>query len=126
MNECSFILCRYDCFFKGENMTVKDFFENKLREHLNDNEELVEDIDATYQFNVKDAGNWFVDLTRFPPVIEQKEAQADCTIGISADDLLAIANKELDGMTAFMQGKLKIDGDMGLSLKLQPLLDFDD
>ena len=106
-------------------MTVKDFFETKLREHLNDNEELVEDIDATYQFNVTDNGSWFVDLTQFPPVIKEEAGEADCTIGISADDLMAIANKELDGMTAFMQGKLKIDGDMGLSLKLQPILDFD-
>ncbi len=45
--------------------------------------------------------------------------------GITAEDLIAIANKELDGMSAFMQGKLKIEGDMGLSLKLQPILDFD-
>jgi len=106
-------------------MTVKDFFDSKLREHLNDNEELVEDIDATYQFDVTDNGSWFIDLTQFPPVIEEKSGKADCTIGITADDLMAIANKELDGMTAFMQGKLKIDGDMGLSLKLQPILDFD-
>jgi putative sterol carrier protein len=110
--------------FKGVIM-IKDFFENKLREHLNDNEELVEDIDATYLFNVTDNGSWFIDLTQFPPVIKEEVAQADCTIGISADDLMAIANKELDGMSAFMQGKLKIEGDMGLSLKLQSLLDFD-
>ena len=104
---------------------IKNFFEQKLVEHLNDNEELVEDIDATYQFNVTDNGSWFVDLTTFPPIIEEKSSTADCTIGISAEDLIAIANKELDGMSAFMQGKLKIDGDMGLSLKLQSILDFD-
>lgn len=122
MNEYSFILF---IIIKGEVMTVKDFFETKLREHLNDNEELVEDIDATYQFDVADNGSWFIDLTQFPPVIKEEVGEADCTIGISSDDLMAIANKELDGMSAFMQGKLKIDGDMGLSLKLQPILDFD-
>jgi len=104
---------------------VKDFFEVKLLEHLNDNEELVEDIDATYLFNVEGQGSWFIDLTQFPAVIKAEAAEADCTIGISSEDLLAIANKELDGMAAFMQGKLKIDGDMGLSLKLQAILDFD-
>ena len=104
---------------------VKDFFETKLVEHLNDNEELVEDIDATYLFNVEGEGSWFVDLTQFPVVIKAESLEADCTIGITAEDLMAIANKELDGMSAFMQGKLKIEGDMGLSLKLQPILDFD-
>ena len=104
---------------------VKDFFEKKLMEHLSDNEELVEDIDATYLFKVEGEGDWFVDLTQFPPVIKAETVEADCTIGISSEDLMAIANNELDGMSAFMQGKLKIEGDMGLSLKLQPILDFD-
>jgi putative sterol carrier protein len=32
-----------------------------------------------------------------------------------------IAGK-LDGMTAFMTGKLKIEGDMGVAMKLQSIL----
>ena len=103
---------------------IKNFFNVKLREHLNDNEDLVEDIDATYQFNV-DSESWYVDLTQFPPVIEEKVSEADCTIGIASTDLIAIAEKELDGMSAYMQGKLKIDGNLALSLRLQAILDFD-
>ena len=105
-------------------MSITDFFNVKLREHLNDNEDLVEDIDATYQFNV-DTASWYVDMTQFPPVIEEKVSEADCTIGISSTDLIAIADNELDGMSAYMQGKLKIDGNMALSLRLQSILDFD-
>ncbi len=103
---------------------IKAFFDEKLRSHLNDNEDLVEDIDATYLFNV-DNESWYVDLTMFPPVIEAKTDEADCTIGITSEDLMAITNKELDGMSAYMQGKLKIDGNMALSLRLQSILEFD-
>jgi putative sterol carrier protein len=31
-------------------------------------------------------------------------------------------NGKLDGMTAFMTGKLKIEGDMGVAMKLQSIL----
>ena len=103
---------------------IKNFFDVKLREHLNDNEDLVEDIDATYLFNV-DSESWYVDLTKFPPVIEEKTDEADCTIGIAATDLIAIADKKITGMEAFMQGKLKVDN-MPLSLRLQSILDFDE
>ncbi|MBN2693224.1 SCP2 sterol-binding domain-containing protein [bacterium] len=106
---------------------VKIFFEEKMMSHLKENQELVEDINATYQFNIEGAGNWFVDLTTFPPVIEAKIAEeADCTIGIKADDLMAIAKKELNGQMAFMTGKLAIDGNFGLALKLESLLDFEE
>ena len=33
-----------------------------------------------------------------------------------------MAAGQLDGMTAFMTGKLKIEGDMGVAMKLQGLL----
>lgn len=36
-------------------------------------------------------------------------------------DYLAMVNGQLNGQTAFMTGKLKIAGDMGLALKLQNL-----
>ncbi|MDF3075129.1 MAG: sterol-binding protein, partial [Alphaproteobacteria bacterium] len=47
---------------------------------------------------------------------------AQCTIKMSLDDFKAMASGQLDGMTAFMTGKLKIEGDMGVAMKLQGLL----
>ena len=46
---------------------------------------------------------------------------ADTTIKVSWDDWQAMAAGQLDGMTAFMTGKLKVEGDMGAALKLQKL-----
>ena len=45
-------------------------------------------------------------------------ALPNITITMEASDYLDMVNGKLDGQTAFMTGKLKINGDMGLALKL--------
>ena len=47
---------------------------------------------------------------------------ADCTIIVSRDDLVAMTQGALDPTTAFMTGKLKINGDMSVAMALQPVL----
>ncbi len=45
------------------------------------------------------------------------------TIRMADDDLVNLMTGELDGMTAFMTGKLKLDGDMMLAQRLGGLFD---
>ena len=52
---------------------------------------------------------------------EGSVASADMTVHASADDWFAVAIGELNPMQAFMTGKLKIQGDMGLAMKMQSL-----
>lgn len=51
----------------------------------------------------------------------ESDADADCTITLTKDDLMSLAKGELDPMGAFMSGKLKIGGDMSVALGLQKL-----
>jgi len=54
--------------------------------------------------------------------VTNENTPADCTIIVSMADFLAMAQGELDPTTAFMTGKLKINGDMAVAMALQPIL----
>jgi putative sterol carrier protein len=54
--------------------------------------------------------------------VSENDSPADTTIKVSWDDWQKMADGELDGMTAFMTGKLKIEGDMSNAMQLQGVL----
>ena len=54
--------------------------------------------------------------------VTNHDAPADCTLQISPQDLASLVRGELDPMAAMMRGRLKIQGDMGVAMKLQSML----
>ena len=54
--------------------------------------------------------------------VTEEDGAADTTIKVAWDDWQAMAAGQLDGMTAFMTGKLKIEGDMSNAMQLQSVL----
>ena len=54
--------------------------------------------------------------------VSEDDGDADTTIKISWDDWQSMAAGQLDGMTAFMTGKLKVEGDMSNAMQLQGVL----
>jgi len=54
--------------------------------------------------------------------VSEDSGDADTTIKIAWDDWQAMAEGKLDGMTAFMTGKLKVEGDMSNAMQLQGIL----
>ncbi len=54
--------------------------------------------------------------------VSNENTPADCTVIVSKDDLVAMTQGALDPTTAFMTGKLKINGDMSVAMSLQPIL----
>lgn len=54
--------------------------------------------------------------------ISTTDAPADCTIKLSLDDLESLISGDLSPTTAFMTGKLKIEGDMSIAMALSQLL----
>jgi putative sterol carrier protein len=55
-------------------------------------------------------------------VTEDADAAADTTIKMSWADWQSMTSGQLDGMTAFMTGKLKVEGDMSNAMQLQGVL----
>ena len=54
--------------------------------------------------------------------VTEEDDAADTTIKVSWDDWQQMAAGQLDGMTAFMTGKLRIEGDMSNAMQLQGVL----
>ena len=54
--------------------------------------------------------------------VTESDGAADTTIKVSWDDWQQMAAGQLDGMTAFMTGKLKVEGDMSNAMQLQGVL----
>ena len=81
-------------------------------------------MNKTFQWNITgdEAGVWaFKIINGQGEVIPGGVEKPDVTFTISDKDWLAITEGKLDGMNAFMTGKLKVSGDMMLAMKLQNL-----
>ena len=78
-------------------------------------------VDADIQINLSGdhAGQWFVTIKNQTCTLHEGVSPAPkMTVGANSEDLVNIFTGKLDGMTAFMSGKLKIAGDMALAMKL--------
>jgi putative sterol carrier protein len=79
-------------------------------------------LGATLKFDMGDVGVVFIDGKSTPNTVSNEDTAADCTIGLSLDDLEAMMAGDLAPTTAFMAGKLKVEGDMGVAMKLQSIM----
>lgn len=68
-------------------------------------------------------GQWTLTLKDEGVTVESgKTATPNVTFSMAAQDFIAIANGTLNPISAFMQGKVRVSGDMGLAMRLQSLL----
>ena len=54
--------------------------------------------------------------------VSEDDGAADTTIKVGWDDWQQLASGQLDGMTAFMMGKIRVEGDMSNAMQLQGVL----
>ncbi|PHZ84882.1 SCP2 sterol-binding domain-containing protein [Paremcibacter congregatus] len=73
------------------------------------------------KIDLKGDGFIFIDGTTNPPTVSNDDLDADVTLTLSEDNFEGLIDGSLNPQMAFMMGKLKIDGDMGLALKLGEL-----
>jgi putative sterol carrier protein len=76
----------------------------------------------TIQFDLGGDGVIFWDGTQAPPLIDNAARDAETTITISLDNLDSLIAGQLNPTMAYMTGKLKIQGSMGVALKMGELL----
>ncbi|HEX4295123.1 MAG TPA: SCP2 sterol-binding domain-containing protein [Rhizomicrobium sp.] len=80
-------------------------------------------LGGTLKFDFGEPGSVLIDGKSTPNTVTDGDGKnADCTISVSLETFEKMVKGELDGTSAFMQGKLRVAGDMGLAMKLGPIL----
>ncbi len=80
-------------------------------------------IGGTLKFDLGSDGCLFVDGTGPDnTVTANKNDSANCTVSMTAQDFDDLIHGRLQPTAAFMQGKMRVDGDMGLAMKLGQLV----
>ena len=79
-------------------------------------------LGATLKFDLGETGVVFIDGKSTPNTVSNDNKDADCTVGVTLEDFQAMLGGDLAPTTAFMSGKLKVEGDMGVAMKLQSLM----
>jgi putative sterol carrier protein len=80
-------------------------------------------LKSLVKFDFGDAGVLFVDATQSPPAISREGGEPRTTIVITTDNFSKLSAGRLSPMMAFTMGKLKIQGDMGMAMKLASILE---
>jgi len=87
--------------------------------------DVVTKVNASFRFDITRGGTkriWLADLKKEGVVREADDStKADCIIAISDDDFVKLMNGQLNAQQSFMQGKIKIKGNMMLAQKLRLL-----
>jgi putative sterol carrier protein len=102
-------------------MTPKDIFA-EMPKQLDAN--AAKGMNSTIQFNLSgdNGGQWYVTIKDGKAEVHEGTApSANMTMSMSAQDYVDMTTGKLNGQMAFMSGKLKISGDMGLAMKMQTL-----
>lgn len=77
---------------------------------------------VSYRFDVEGAGTWHVVIADGHATVAEGDGAADCVIRMKEQTLLKLLSGETKAATAFMLGRIKIEGDLSLALRLEQLL----
>jgi len=98
---------------------------DRIGAKITGNPSVASNFGAVYKFVLdgEGGGTWIVDL-KDAPGARVGDGAADCSISLSAKDFVDLVEGRANGQQLYFQGKLRIDGNLGLALKLQNLADL--
>jgi putative sterol carrier protein len=101
--------------------TAKEWMD-EAKKRIEENKAKASMTGAVYKFVLDGdgGGTFLMDLTDCPGVTEA-DGDAHCTIKMGAKDFVDMVEGRVDSRQLFFMGKLRVEGDMGLAMKLKKL-----
>lgn len=87
---------------------------------LQERVQLADPLGSTLKFEF-DEQLLIIDGTGEANTLTTENSDTDCTVKISLEDFQSLLSGDLNPMSAFMSGAIKIEGDMSIAMKLQSL-----
>jgi putative sterol carrier protein len=100
--------------------TAREFFEGMAARTAGGSER-TRGLTATYRFDIVDAGSWRVAIDDGAVAVSEGDGAADCVIIAPEDLFLRVVRGEQNAMGAFLMGKIKVEGDVGLAMRLKDI-----
>ncbi|MDW8133746.1 MAG: SCP2 sterol-binding domain-containing protein [Bacteroidia bacterium] len=82
----------------------------------------VENLNGSVKFVFDGQDVVYVDGTQKPPLLSVEDRPADCTIRLARETFSDIISGKSSAMTAFMFGKIKVEGNMGIAMAISRAL----
>jgi predicted ester cyclase len=95
-------------------------------EKLADDPGRVAGMTATYQWDIvgEHGGSWTLDIVEGTPDLRAGTAEdPDVVINMDEDDFIDLSTDVIEGQDAFMTGKLRVEGNMALSIRLAQIME---
>lgn len=105
-------------------MSLEQIWE-EIDRRANERPDLLKDMNASFSFQITgtESGKYgLIFANSKATVVKGGIDDADCSMMMSFDDFKKLLQGKLNATSAYMTGRLKVNGNLGLGLKLEQLL----
>lgn len=99
---------------------------SEVETRLNERPAALEGLEALYALKLSgsDGGDFYLRVKDGKATLmnEAPEDAPNATVKMADKDFVALAERRASGMSLFMEGKIQIEGDLGIALRLEGLL----
>jgi len=105
------------------NITIRDLMFNMPKSFIPEKAEGL-DVIIQFKFTGKEAGDWSATIQDGKCTIEQRvHSSPTMTLTADSDEYIKVVTGELNGMQAYLQGKIKVAGDLTLAMNLMGMFE---